>query len=430
MTVPYREGRLLLLLAHRGGQAVPDLLPQEGQPRGAGGGHPRPQRAGRGPEVHVPRRLRGQRRRPPASPTRPTPPASASTRCTSRTSRRARSGPKRREKVGLGGLGRRRQDALLHGRGRADQAPVPALPARARRGHATSSSTRRRTRLQRRRRPHAQQAATCSWASGSHTTVRGALPARRRADAASGRLVAPRMHEQEYDVDHHGDRFYIRTNDTRPQLPAGDGAGRDARAARAGRRSCPTAPDVMLEGVDFFQRPLRAARARGRPARSSGSPTCAPATSHRIAFPEPAYSAFPGANPEFDTTLFRYTLPVAGDAAARVFDYDMETRDVDAAQGAAGAGRLRPRAVRVRAPLRHRAGRRAGPDLARLPEGPDARRHGARCYLDGYGSYGFPLPGHLLVEPAEPARPRRRRSPSPTSAAAASWARPGTTTAA
>ena len=46
LSVPVEGRRLLLLLAHRGGQAVPDLLPQEGQPRRARGGHARPQRAG------------------------------------------------------------------------------------------------------------------------------------------------------------------------------------------------------------------------------------------------------------------------------------------------------------------------------------------------------------------------------------------------
>ena len=55
--------RALLLLAHREGQAVPDLLPQGGQPRRARGGHARSQRAGRGAPVLLPRRLRGQRRR-------------------------------------------------------------------------------------------------------------------------------------------------------------------------------------------------------------------------------------------------------------------------------------------------------------------------------------------------------------------------------
>ena len=47
LTVPYRDGAVLLLLAHREGKAVPDLLPQEGQPRGARGDLSRRQRARR-----------------------------------------------------------------------------------------------------------------------------------------------------------------------------------------------------------------------------------------------------------------------------------------------------------------------------------------------------------------------------------------------
>ena len=49
-------------------------------------------------------------------------------------------------------------------------------------------------------------------------------------------MVAPREHEHEYDVDHHGDSFYIRTNDrgrnfrlVRRRSPT--------RAGRAGARS-------------------------------------------------------------------------------------------------------------------------------------------------------------------------------------------------
>ena len=44
------------------------------------------------------------------------------------------------------------------------------------------------------------------------------------------RLVAPRVPEQEYDVEHHGDVFYIRANDTGPQLPPGEGPGGEPRA--------------------------------------------------------------------------------------------------------------------------------------------------------------------------------------------------------
>ena len=53
------QGRLLLLLAHRAGEAVPDPLPQGGEPRRAEEQiDARPQPPGRGQAVHGARRLR------------------------------------------------------------------------------------------------------------------------------------------------------------------------------------------------------------------------------------------------------------------------------------------------------------------------------------------------------------------------------------
>jgi len=61
-------------------------------------------------------------------------------------------------------------------------------------------------------------------------------------------LVAPRVSEQEYDIEHHGDVFYVRVNDR----------GRNFRLAKTpvaspGRESwtevVPHRPEVMLEGV-------------------------------------------------------------------------------------------------------------------------------------------------------------------------------------
>ena len=67
------------------GQAVPDLLPQEGHPRRARGGPARRQRAGQGREVLQRRPARASATTATCSPTPPTPPASASTSCRSRT---------------------------------------------------------------------------------------------------------------------------------------------------------------------------------------------------------------------------------------------------------------------------------------------------------------------------------------------------------
>ena len=55
--------RLLLLLAHRGGEAVPVHVPAQGQHGRRRGNAARPERAGGGPLLSRPRRLRRQRRR-------------------------------------------------------------------------------------------------------------------------------------------------------------------------------------------------------------------------------------------------------------------------------------------------------------------------------------------------------------------------------
>ena len=63
---PLPARRPLLLFPHREGQAVPHLLPQDGQPRGARRGHPRPQPPVARATLPRPRGLCGERRRPPA----------------------------------------------------------------------------------------------------------------------------------------------------------------------------------------------------------------------------------------------------------------------------------------------------------------------------------------------------------------------------
>ena len=46
-----------------------------------------------------------------------------------------------------------------------------------------------------------------------------------------------------------------------------------------------------------------------------------------IIFPEPVYSAFPSANPEFDTMKFRYSYQ-SFITPSSVFEYDMESGDI------------------------------------------------------------------------------------------------------
>jgi oligopeptidase B len=222
---------------------------------------------------------------------------------------------------------------------------------------------------------------------GSHTTSEARyLPADQ--PAGQWKLVAPRVAEQEYDVDHHGDSFYIRVNDK----------GRTFRLVKApvaspGRESwqevVSTRPDVMLEGTDFFKSFYVLFE------REAGLPQLkvvdlASGASHRIAFPEPTYSAFPGANAEFDTTTFRYTYQSLVTPNS-TFDYDVEkgtSKLMKQVEVLGGYEPARYQSERVFATAK---------DGVKVPISLVFKRGlvkdgKAPIYLYGYGSYGYALP--------------------------------------
>jgi oligopeptidase B len=224
-------------------------------------------------------------------------------------------------------------------------------------------------------------------ASGSHTTTEiRYLPADRPRD--DWRLVAQREHEHEYDLDHHGDLFYIRTNK----------GGRNFRLVTAPvadprednwKEVVPHRSDVMLEGVELFARHyVLLERAEGLPRLTVTE--LASGLSHTVAFPEPTYSAFPAANPEFDTTLFRYSYESLVTPRS-IYDYDMERRTsvlLKETPVLGGYDRHGYESERIMA---------EAPDGVRVPISlvyrKGTKRDGsAPGFLTAYGSYGFPMP--------------------------------------
>ena len=202
------------------------------------------------------------------------------------------------------------------------------------------------------------------------------------------RLVAPRVAEQEYDVDHHGAVFYVRANDT----------GRNFRLVKApvaspGRESwtevVPHRADVMLEGVDCFRDHLVLLEREGGLPRVSVTDLRTGAT-HRIGFPEAAYTAGPEANPEFDTRTFRYGYQSLVTPPS-VFDYDMDTREATLLKEQPVLGGYDRRLYETERVLA------TAPDGVAVPLSIVYRRGlrkdgSAPVFLYGYGSYGFPLP--------------------------------------
>jgi oligopeptidase B len=118
------------------------------------------------------------------------------------------------------------------------------------------------------------------------------------------RVIAPRLQDQEYEVDHRDDLFYILTNDQ----------GRNFRLVTAPtktpdrehwRELTPHREDVMLGGVDVFRDFYVLYQ------RNEGLPTLQIVSfrdgkSRSIATGEPVYALWPGTNLEFATSTYRY----------------------------------------------------------------------------------------------------------------------------
>ncbi len=138
-------------------------------------------------------------------------------------------------------------------------------------------------------------------------------------------VFTPRRVGVEYYTEHQGDRFLVWTNQ--------DGAINfklmetpvKATALEHWHEVLPESPDSTLDHVDAFEHYLVfQTREHGLPClritdlRSGDS--------HKVEFPEPAYTVAPQANYEYGTSLFRfvYTSQVT---PASVFDYDMATRE-------------------------------------------------------------------------------------------------------
>jgi oligopeptidase B len=138
------------------------------------------------------------------------------------------------------------------------------------------------------------------------------------------RVVLPRVTETEYDLTHHGDSFFIRTNDGAKtfrlvEAPVSDPSKPNWKGVLPGR------PSVTIEDVTAFEDVL-VIEERDLGLTKIRVQHMTDGEHHYIEFPEPAYSAAPVGNAEFSTKTLRfgYTSLTTPNS---VFDYNMETRE-------------------------------------------------------------------------------------------------------
>jgi oligopeptidase B len=140
----------------------------------------------------------------------------------------------------------------------------------------------------------------------------------------SFRVLLPRTQEVEYDASHHGEFFYIRTNEGAKNFRL-----MRTSAANPSRDNweeiIPARPNITIEGVDSFEDYLIVyERERGLEkicVRDGNG-----ALSHYIDFPEPVYTVGATGNPEYRTQTLRFVYASLVTPAS-VFDYDLETRE-------------------------------------------------------------------------------------------------------
>jgi oligopeptidase B len=222
--------------------------------------------------------------------------------------------------------------------------------------------------------------------TGSHTTSESRYL---RADQPAGEwtVVAPRIQDQEYDVDHHGDEFYIRVNDT----------GRNFRLVSApiaspGRENwteiMPHRPEVMLTDIDMFENfYVLGEREKGLP--QFRIVDFASGKTQMVEFPEPAYSAGAAQNREYKTTKYRYNYQSMVTPSS-VYDYDVTTGKSE---------RLKQIEVPGYDSTKYRSERlfATASDGTKVPISivyrNEFKRDGSHpMFLSGYGSYGYTYP--------------------------------------
>jgi oligopeptidase B len=136
-------------------------------------------------------------------------------------------------------------------------------------------------------------------------------------------IVQPRQPGVEYTVTHHGDRFFITTNESAPNFRLVQ-APVDRPSKEHWSPLLPYRPDVKLDGTDAFRRHLVVYERESGLTRVRVLDLLSGAE-HLIPFPEPVYTVRGHPNPEFDTTIFRFTYTSLVTPQS-VVDYDLTDR--------------------------------------------------------------------------------------------------------
>ncbi|UCD57944.1 MAG: S9 family peptidase, partial [Candidatus Hydrogenedentota bacterium] len=137
-------------------------------------------------------------------------------------------------------------------------------------------------------------------------------------------VIHPRQHELEYAVYHHGDRFFILTNDEAKNFKLMEAPLADP-SKENWKEIVPHRKEVKLDGLDVFKDFLVIYQREGG-LRNIHVWDLRTDKRHNVEFPEPVYTCYGQNNPDFNSHLLRFTY-MSMITPNSVFDYDMATRE-------------------------------------------------------------------------------------------------------
>lgn len=220
----------------------------------------------------------------------------------------------------------------------------------------------------------------------STTTEERAIPADR--PDAPPTLILPREEGHEYYTDHRAGQYTIRTNKGAREFRVVTAPATDPRPVHW-VEVIPERPRTTIQGVALF---------KGHTVLSGTAEGLSflevldleDGRTHRVTFPEPAYSVSLAANPEYDTTTIRYNYQ-SFVTPASVFDYDIPRRVSTLRKRTEILGGFEPSnytSERIFA----KAGDGTPIPIALVSRKTTPRDGTAPLVLSGYGSYGIPTP--------------------------------------
>lgn len=159
----------------------------------------------------------------------------------------------------------------------------------------------------------------------SNTTTEVRLIDAENPDLAP-RIVHPRQHEMEYHVHHHDQYFYILTNDNAKNFKVMKAPVDDPQKSKW-TEVVPHRETVKIDDVDVFENHVIVYE-RKNALKMIRVLDLASGQDHYVKFPEPVYTFWASANPEFSTNVVRFNYSSLVTPRS-VFDYNVDTRGLE-----------------------------------------------------------------------------------------------------